>query len=204
MRTLDLKKKKILRGKLKVILGLILSTLFLFSLNSRFNITTYSENKNLKLAGTWATLDLFDPFGINNTRVPHNSLITIYGRLYNRINGSGKSGYNIALEIDDTFSYKELQHLESLAIFDKGLAGKLTEKGVTEINGEIPVNPSGGSLGIGHLLEGTGLLKSAEAILQLRGVVGPNQVKDANRALIQTWRGIPTSSGVTMILSKEV
>ena len=108
------------------------------------------------------------------------------------------------LEIDDTFSYKELQHLESLAIFDKGMAGKLTEKGVTEIKGEIPVNPSGGSLGMGHLLEATGLMKSAETILQLQGEAGRNQVRDAKRGLVQTWRGLPTSSGITMILSKEV
>lgn len=104
------------------------------------------------------------------------------------------------VEIDDTFSYKELQHLEALGIYKKGTAGKFTEMGNTQLKGVFPVNPSGGSLGFGHLLEATGFMKAAEIMLQLREMAGPYQVKGARKALAQSWRGIPTASGVTLIL----
>ncbi len=57
-------------------------------------------NPNVRSSGIWATLDLY-PASFNNTRLSHNTLITIQGRLYNRITGDNKSGYNIAIEIDD-------------------------------------------------------------------------------------------------------
>ncbi|MFQ6080914.1 MAG: acetyl-CoA acetyltransferase, partial [Candidatus Bathyarchaeia archaeon] len=56
-------------------------------------------------------------------------------------------------EIDDQFSYKELQHLEALKVCRRGEAGKLTEEGVTQRDGDLPVNPSGGLLGVGYTLE---------------------------------------------------
>ncbi len=55
-------------------------------------------------------------------------------------------------EIDDGYSYKELQHLEALGFCQFGEAGIITAEGVTEPDGYMPVNVSGGSLGCGHLL----------------------------------------------------
>ena len=54
-----------------------------------------------KTSGIWATLDLTNPLGINNSRFSHNTLISIQGRLFNRITDEGKSGYNVAIEVDD-------------------------------------------------------------------------------------------------------
>lgn len=104
------------------------------------------------------------------------------------------------VEIDDTFSYKELQHMEALGLCGKGRAGDLLEQGYTARNGTLPVNPSGGSLGVGHLIEATGLHKVLEASLQLRGKAGRMQIRGAERALVQSWRGIPTASGAVVIL----
>jgi acetyl-CoA C-acetyltransferase len=50
-------------------------------------------------------------------------------------------------EIDDTYSYKELQHMEALRLCQPGEAGMITEDGATALDGDLPVNPSGGSLG---------------------------------------------------------
>ncbi|MFQ6014946.1 MAG: acetyl-CoA acetyltransferase, partial [Anaerolineae bacterium] len=72
-------------------------------------------------------------------------------------------------EIDDTFSYKELQHMEALGLCRPGEAGMLVEEGITELDGDFPVNPSGGSLGAGHLLDASGLARVLEVVLQLRG-----------------------------------
>jgi acetyl-CoA C-acetyltransferase len=82
-------------------------------------------------------------------------------------------------EIDDTFAYKELQHLEALGLCRPGEAGLWTLEGGTEIDGEFPVNPSGGSLGVGHLLDASGLARVLEVVLQLRGEAGRRQVEGA-------------------------
>jgi acetyl-CoA C-acetyltransferase len=104
-------------------------------------------------------------------------------------------------EIDDTFSYKELQHMEALRLCQPGEAGILTEDGATEVGGDLPVNPSGGSLGVGHLLDASGLARVLELVLQLRGEAGQHQLPDVETGLAFGWRGIPTTSGAAVILS---
>jgi len=104
-------------------------------------------------------------------------------------------------EIDDAFSYKELQHLEALRLCRFGEAGLITEEGVTEPDGDLPVNVSGGSLGCGHLLDASGLARVLEVVLQLRGEAGPRQLPDVETGLAFGWRGIPTTSGAAVVLS---
>jgi acetyl-CoA C-acetyltransferase len=104
-------------------------------------------------------------------------------------------------EVDDTYAYKELQSLEALGLFTLGEAGPLTEEGYTAPDGELPVNVSGGSLGMGHLLDATGLARAQEAVLQLRGQAGPRQIADAELGLVQSWRGVPTTSVAVAVLS---
>jgi acetyl-CoA C-acetyltransferase len=104
-------------------------------------------------------------------------------------------------EIDDTYAYKELQHLEALDLCPRGKAGQWTEDGITNPDGDFPVNVSGGSLGMGHLLDATGLARALEVVLQLRGEAGSRQLADAKIGLAQSWRGVPTTSGAVAILS---
>jgi len=104
-------------------------------------------------------------------------------------------------EIDDAFSYKELQHLEALRFCRFGEAGLITEEGVTESDGELPVNVSGGSLGCGHLLDASGLARVLEVVLQLRDEAGPRQLPDVETGLAFGWRSVPTTSGAAVILS---
>ncbi len=106
-------------------------------------------------------------------------------------------------EVDDLFSYKELQHLEALKLCRKGEAGKLTEEGVTQNNGEMPVNVSGGALGMGFAPEVLGLQRVLEMVLQMRGQAGRRQLCDAETGVAQSWRGIPTTTGAVAILSRE-
>ena len=105
------------------------------------------------------------------------------------------------VEINDEFSYKELQHLEALRLCRPGEAGAITMDGVTEISGDLPVNPSGGCLGVGNLLECTGGQKVLDVVLQLRGEAGHNQIPDVTTGLSMNWRGLPTTTGAVAILS---
>jgi acetyl-CoA C-acetyltransferase len=104
-------------------------------------------------------------------------------------------------EVDDTFAYKELQHMEALGLCRDGEAGLLVEEGATELDGDLPINPSGGSLGVGHLLDASGLARVLEVVLQLRGEAGERQLEDAETGLAFGWRSIPTTSGAAVVLS---
>ena len=106
-------------------------------------------------------------------------------------------------EVDDTFSYKELQHIEALKLCRRGEAGSMVEEGATQREGEFPVNVSGGSLGVGHLVEATGPQRVLEVVLQLRGEAGRRQLPNVKVGLAQSWRGIPYASGAGIILSQE-
>ncbi len=105
------------------------------------------------------------------------------------------------VELNDEFSYKELQHLEALKLCKKGEAKYMVEEGETEIAGAFPVNPSGGCLGVGNLFELTGGQKVLDVVLQLRGEAGKNQLKDVSTGLAHSWRGVPTTTGAVVILS---
>lgn len=102
-------------------------------------------------------------------------------------------------EVDDLYAYKELQTLEALGIFGHGEAGQVTEEGLTHKDGSLPVNVSGGSLGMGNLLDANGLARALEVVLQLRGNAGSRQLEDVNIGLAQSWRGVPTASGAVAI-----
>ena len=104
-------------------------------------------------------------------------------------------------EVDDLYAYKELQALEALGFCREGEAGNLTLEGFTSSDSGLPVNVSGGSLGMGNLLEANGLARALEIVLQLRGEAGPRQIENVNIGLAQSWRGVPTTSGAVLILT---
>jgi len=95
-------------------------------------------------------------------------------------------------EIDDAYSYKELQHLEALGFCQFGEGGAITEEGVTDVGGYLPVNVSGGSLGNGHLLDASGLRAVVDVVLQL---------PEVETGLAFGWRGVPTTSGAAVVLN---
>jgi len=103
-------------------------------------------------------------------------------------------------EVDDTFAYKELQHMEALGLCREGEAGYLVQEGETELDGQFPINPSGGSLGLGHLLDASGLARVLEVVIQLRGQAGERQLEDVETGMAFGWRGIPTTSGAAVVL----
>jgi len=103
-------------------------------------------------------------------------------------------------EVDDRFSFKELQHLEALGLAKKGEAGRQALKGDYAQEGRFPVNASGGSLGCGNVFEATGLHRAAEVVLQLRGEAGTHQIEGARVGLAQSWRFVPSATGAVAVL----
>ncbi len=103
-------------------------------------------------------------------------------------------------EVDDTYAYKELQHLEAASLAPRGGAGRMTLDGETGRAGLLPVNPSGGSLGLGYCFDTTALYRAAEAVRQVRGEAGRCQVAQARTGLVLSWRGVPTQTGGALVL----
>jgi acetyl-CoA C-acetyltransferase len=83
-------------------------------------------------------------------------------------------------EVDDTFAYKQLQHLEAL-----GLQGLDADR----------VNRSGGALGEGHLREANGLARALACIERLRA-------GDARVGVAQSWRGVPSTSAAVAVMRR--
>ena len=74
------------------------------------------------------------------------------------------------------FSWYEPMWLEGHDIAPLGEGWKMTEQGETEMTGAFPVNPSGGVLS-SNPIGASGMLRMAEAALQVRGQAGDHQVK---------------------------
>jgi acetyl-CoA C-acetyltransferase len=91
-------------------------------------------------------------------------------------------------EIYVPFSWFEPMWLENLGFAGPGQGWRLTEAGETEIGGSLPVNPSGGVLS-SNPIGASGLLRFAEAALQVMGKAGAHQVPGARTALGHAYGG---------------
>ena len=92
-------------------------------------------------------------------------------------------------EMYEPCSWCELQWMEDFLLCEKGEAWKLVERGATELDGEIPICPSGGVVTT-NCIGATGLLRIGEAALQIRGDAGEHQVpKNVKNAVATAWGG---------------
>ncbi len=74
-----------------------------------------------------------------------------------------------ALEVHDCFSINQIIALEDLGFCKKGEGGKFVEDGKIALNGEIPVNTTGGLKAGGHPVGATGVRQAIDIVKQLRG-----------------------------------
>ena len=81
-----------------------------------------------------------------------------------------------AVEVHDCFSINGILAIEDLGFVEKGQGGNAVEDGLIAIDGDLPVNPSGGLKARGHPLGATGIAQAAEMVWQLRGDAGKRQV----------------------------
>ncbi len=81
-------------------------------------------------------------------------------------------------EVDDTFAYKQLQHLDAMGL------DRLEH-----------VNRSGGALSEGHLHEANGLARALALVEQLRA-------GEADVGVAQSWRGLPSASGAVAVMTR--
>ncbi len=94
-----------------------------------------------------------------------------------------------AVEMYVPFSWYEPMWLESLGFCGIGDGWKLVEEGATHLDGgDLPVNCSGGVLST-NPIGASGMIRFAEAALQVRGMAGDHQVDGARKALGHAYGG---------------
>jgi len=91
-------------------------------------------------------------------------------------------------EIYVPFSWFEPMWIENLGFTPEGDGWKLTEAGETAIGGRLPINMSGGVLS-SNPIGASGMLRFAEAALQVKGEAGEHQVDGARKALGHAYGG---------------
>lgn len=103
-------------------------------------------------------------------------------------------------EIYEPITYAELAWYEHLGFCGEGEAGKLIDEGITEMGGQLPVNPSGGVLS-SNPVGASGVIRVAEAAIQIMGKGGERQVPNANTALAHGY-GVYAWADVMILSSK--
>ena len=83
-------------------------------------------------------------------------------------------------EVHDCFSMAEIIHIEDLGFFKPGQGYKAMEEGLTKLDGQKPINTSGGLKCKGHPVGATGISQLYEVWSQLRGSAGKRQIPDKN------------------------
>jgi len=124
---------------------------------------------------------------------------------------AAKSAYNQAgilpkdidfVELHDAFTSVELIAYEDLGFIEKGKGKKLIKKGVTKMNGALPVNTSGGLKAKGHPVSATGISQIYEIVKQMKKQAGKRQLDKTKIGLAHNVGGV--GSTVTINILKHI
>ena len=101
-------------------------------------------------------------------------------------------------ELHDMATIMEVVQSEELGFFPPGKGWDAAERGFTTLDGQLPINTSGGLKAKGHPLGATGVAQIAEIMQQIRGRCGPRQV-EAGIGLACNVAGFGNGSIVTIL-----
>jgi acetyl-CoA C-acetyltransferase len=91
-------------------------------------------------------------------------------------------------EVYVPFSWYEPMWMENLGFAPEGTGWKMVEEGATQMTGDLPINPSGGVLS-SNPIGASGMIRFAEAALQVRGMAGEHQIDGARTAIGHAYGG---------------
>jgi acetyl-CoA C-acetyltransferase len=104
-------------------------------------------------------------------------------------------------EVCEPYSYQELLWYEQLGFCREGEGGKFIDKGMTFLDGKLPVNPSGGVLAANPYVA-RGLIRIAEAALQVMGKAEKRQVPKVKTAVAHSTHGLAGQHHSVVILGR--
>jgi acetyl-CoA C-acetyltransferase len=103
------------------------------------------------------------------------------------------------IETHDAFEILEIVQSEDAGFFEKGKGHLAVERGATALDGELPINPSGGLKAKGHPVGATGVAQIVELVWQLRGEAGERQVKDPKKAFACNFGGFGNNTVIHIL-----
>lgn len=104
-------------------------------------------------------------------------------------------------ELSDAYTIYAALTLEACGFAKPGESARLARAGYYSLGGKLPINTLGGMKGRGNPLGASGAYQLVEAVQQLRGTAGENQLKKARRATVQSLGG-PASTAITHVLER--
>jgi acetyl-CoA C-acetyltransferase len=102
-------------------------------------------------------------------------------------------------EVHDCFTIAELIEYEAMGLAAEGQGARVIADGITAKDGKLPVNPSGGLKSKGHPIGATGVSMHALAAMQLTGLAGDMQVKDARLGGVFNMGGTAVANYVSIL-----
>jgi len=106
------------------------------------------------------------------------------------------------IETHDCFSMSEYMAIDHVGITGPGESWKAVENGDLERDGAIPVNPSGGLIGVGHPVGASGVRMLRDAARQVTGQAGDTQVDNARTFATLNIGGSLTTT-VSFVVTRE-
>jgi acetyl-CoA C-acetyltransferase len=103
------------------------------------------------------------------------------------------------VETHDCFTIAELIEYEAMGLVPEGQGARAIQEGITQKDGRLPINPSGGLKAKGHPIGATGVSMHVLAAMQLTGTAGDFQVKDAKLAGIFNMGGAAVANYVSIL-----
>ena len=98
------------------------------------------------------------------------------------------------IETHDCFTTTQYMAIDHFGLTPPGESWRALDDGTTLFGGRLPVNPSGGLMGVGHPVGASGVRMVLDATKQVTGAAGPTQVKGARRAATLNIGGSATTS----------
>ena len=98
------------------------------------------------------------------------------------------------VEVHDCFSITEYMAIDHFGITPPGESWRAVENGTIALGGKLPVNPSGGLIGLGHPVGATGVRMVLDSWRQVTGNAGDYQVEGAKNFATFNVGGSATTS----------
>jgi acetyl-CoA C-acetyltransferase len=102
-------------------------------------------------------------------------------------------------EVHDCFTIAELIEYEAMGLAPEGQGARVIADGIVARDGALPINPSGGLKAKGHPIGATGVSMHALAAMQLSGMAGDMQVKNARLGGIFNMGGTAVANYVSIL-----
>ena len=97
------------------------------------------------------------------------------------------------LETHDCFTVTEYMAIDHSGLTAPGESWKAIEEGRIALDGDFPINPSGGLIGLGHPVGATGVRMALDCAKQVSGKAGDYQIKGAENLITFNMGGSTTT-----------